>query len=90
MYKNTSKEAPSHTNGGVSTGINKIDCPVKSSKLNRVCDAFLKAFQARGQKYLQSIITAHVCKSPPDLDAGLSMIGELQSKLYKLVPVPLY
>ncbi|KAF2809632.1 IkappaB kinase complex, IKAP component [Mytilinidion resinicola] len=80
MYKNTAKDLSSSTNGVIPNGTVKTVSIGKSSKLNRVCDAFLKAFQACGQKYLQSIITAHVCKNPPDLDAGLSMIGELQAQ----------
>ena len=50
------------------------------SKINKICDAFLVTFRDRPSTNVQNIISAHVCKSPPDLEAGLSMIAELQSK----------
>ncbi|KAL8822745.1 MAG: hypothetical protein Q9191_006525 [Dirinaria sp. TL-2023a] len=48
------------------------------SKVNRICDAFLKALQQREPKGLQNVISAHVCKVPPDLDAGLKEIARLR------------
>lgn len=48
------------------------------SKINRVCDAFLEALKGRQVTNLQNIVTAHVCKAPPDLDAGLSLVAKLQ------------
>ncbi|KAG5947862.1 hypothetical protein E4U53_006374 [Claviceps sorghi] len=51
-----------------------------SSKVNTVCDAILKALQARKGTHLQNIITAHVCKSPPALDDGLSLVAELMQE----------
>lgn len=52
------------------------------SKVNRVCDAFLTALEQPQHKedHLQNLITAHVCKVPADLEAGLEMIGRLQGK----------
>lgn len=50
----------------------------ESSKINRVCDAFLDVLKSRTSTNLQNIITSHVCKSPPDLDAGLTLIAELR------------
>ncbi|MCJ1383067.1 hypothetical protein MMC17_006180 [Xylographa soralifera] len=47
-------------------------------KVNNICDAFLKALQSRASTNLQNIITAHVCKSPPDLEAGLLEVAKLQ------------
>lgn len=52
---------------------------VGTSKINRVCDAFLDVLRSRTSTNLQNIITAHVCKSPPDLDAGLTLIADLRS-----------
>ena len=47
-------------------------------KVNRICNAFLKALRRRMAINLQNVITAHVCKVPPDLDAGLSEIARLR------------
>jgi elongator complex protein 1 len=52
----------------------------KPSKVNMICDAFLEALHARNSSHLQNIITAHVCKNPPDLDAGLNEISRLRSR----------
>ena len=52
----------------------------KASKVNRICDAFLNALKSRTSTHFQNVITAHVCKSPPDLDAGLSQIAGLRSE----------
>ena len=56
-----------------------------SSKINRVCDAFLDVLRNRTSTHLQNIITAHVCKSPPDLDAGLTLIAKLREEQPDLV-----
>ena len=50
------------------------------SKVNRICNAILGALQFRGATNLQNVISAHVCKNPPDLEAGLLVVADLQSK----------
>ncbi|KAI9796377.1 MAG: hypothetical protein M1835_004230 [Candelina submexicana] len=50
------------------------------SKVNRICDAFLAILQDRTSTNLQNIITAHVCKTPPDLEAGLLVVSQLMGK----------
>ena len=57
----------------------------ESSKVNRICDAFLDALKSRTSTHFQNVITAHVCKVPPDLDAGLTQIAGLRSKSSDLV-----
>lgn len=57
--------------------------PVQS-KVNTICDALLKALQSRKATNLQNIITAHVCKEPPALDDGLSLVAELMQEDEKL------
>ncbi|KAI1007143.1 Elongator complex protein 1 [Podosphaera aphanis] len=56
---------------------NMSDLNRKSSKVNRICDAFLKVFGSRMAENLQNVITANVCKSPPALDDGLLVISRL-------------
>lgn len=53
-----------------------------ATKVNRICDAFLSVLEQPQYKddHLQNIITSHVSKVPPALEAGLEMIGRLQSK----------
>lgn len=51
-------------------------------KVNRICDAFLAILSKPEYKdhHLQNIITSHVSKVPPALEAGLEMIGKLQGE----------
>lgn len=51
----------------------------KNNKVNVICDAFLAVLQNRVDTNLQNLVTAHVCKSPPDLEAGLSLVAHLRS-----------
>ncbi|KAF2710609.1 elongator complex protein 1 [Pleomassaria siparia CBS 279.74] len=73
MYKETLKPIDSSTK--TKTQHYPID-----SKVNRIADAFLAVLGQTQHKedHLQNIITAHVSKTPPDLEAGLAMIGRLQ------------
>lgn len=48
-----------------------------SSKVNTICDALLNTLQPRKATNLQNIITAHVCKNPPALEDGLTIVSEL-------------
>ena len=57
----------------------------ESSKVNRICDAFLDILKSRASTNFQSMVTAYVCKAPPDLDAGLTQIAGLRSKNSDLV-----
>ena len=58
---------------------------IKISKVNRICDAFLNALKDLTTSHFQNVVTAHVCKSPPDLDAGLTQIAGLRSEQLILV-----
>ena len=55
------------------------------SKVNRICDAFLQALKSRGSAHIQNVITAHVCKAPPDLDAGLVEIAKIRSEYLRAI-----
>ena len=57
----------------------------KNSKVNRICDAFLDVLKNRTSTHFQNVVTAYVCKAPPDLDAGLTQIADLRSKKSDLV-----
>lgn len=49
------------------------------NKINRVCDAIREELQKVGLvRYVETILTTHVCKSPPDLEAGLKTLLQLK------------
>lgn len=47
-------------------------------KVNRICDAFLESLSHCPSRNLQNIVTAYVCKLPPDLESGLKLISQLR------------
>lgn len=49
--------------------------PTDTDKVNKICNALLSVLDPT--KHLRSIITAHVCKKPPDLEAGLHLVSNL-------------
>ena len=49
------------------------------SKVNSICNAFLDALEARSG-HVQNIISAQVCKQPPDLDTSLAQIAKLRTQ----------
>ncbi|KAK0639265.1 IKI3 family-domain-containing protein [Cercophora newfieldiana] len=55
----------------------KINQP---GKVNTICDAVLQKLRTQKNANLQNIITAHVCKSPPALDDGLTVVAELMEE----------
>ena len=91
MYKNTlpptapmgnRQEEEALPNGlaiGISHGADH-ELPNGISKVNRICDAFLIALRQNNSSRLQNIVTAHVCKNPPDLEAGIRLISELRKE----------
>lgn len=75
MYKETlpGGESPQDTPG--------VESPeAHISKVNRICNAFLHALKNRTSTHFQNVVTAHVCKTPADLDAGLTQIAGLRNK----------
>lgn len=68
-------------NGHVNSHVNGDTLPpmiTPKSKVNRICDAFLEELRKNSDSRLQNIVTAHVCKSPPDLEAGLRLVSDLR------------
>lgn len=51
-----------------------------STKVNRVCDAILEELNKNPTDHLQNIVTANMCKSPPDYEGGLQVVANLQSR----------
>ncbi|KAK4691558.1 elongator complex protein 1, partial [Lecanoromycetidae sp. Uapishka_2] len=77
MYKETLPGAPALQGGQVGND--------QGSKINRICDAFLTALKHRTATHFQNVVTANVCKSPPNLDAGLTQIAALREKSPELI-----
>lgn len=91
LYKDTLKVskpeavAAAMLKGNAPASTNKL--PSKGSKVNRICDAFLATLEKRLDTNLQNLVTAHVCKSPPDLDAGLQLVARLRGRFITLAAV---
>ena len=49
-----------------------------TSKVNLICDAFIAVLEKDKSAHLQNLITAHVCKDPPDLEGGLRIVSRLR------------
>jgi elongator complex protein 1 len=55
--------------------------PANHEKLNSTCDALRAELESRGMvRYVDTILTTHVCKSPPDLEAGLRVLLQLKGE----------
>ena len=81
MYKETLRTRPMSANLVEREDGSKLGATGNASKVNSICNAILEVLQSRTATNLQNIISAHVCKNPPDLEAGLSVVAELQSKM---------
>ena len=80
MYRETLPQAD------VSSTATKPQPAQAVSKVNRICNAFLDVLLlSRLSTKLQNIVTAYVCKSPPDHDAALLLIAKLQKEDTELV-----
>ncbi|SMR61040.1 unnamed protein product [Zymoseptoria tritici ST99CH_1E4] len=79
IYQDTIKAKGEPTNGVTNGDVPHLTAP-SSSKVNQICDAFLHTLAGQEATYLQSIVTAHVCKNPPDLIAGLYLISDLRKR----------
>uniref|UniRef100_A0A093Y853 Elongator complex protein 1 n=1 Tax=Talaromyces marneffei PM1 TaxID=1077442 RepID=A0A093Y853_TALMA len=80
LYKDTLKLSKAEADAAAKAGVNAAG-PLKSSKdskINRICDAFLVALKNKMDTNLQNVVTAHVCKFPPDLDSGLQLVADLR------------
>lgn len=82
LYKET---LPQSTVNGVSQSnaiTDKATQPESSksdpAKVNRICNAFLASLSSDAKPRVQNIISAHVCKTPPDVEGGLRVITKLR------------
>jgi elongator complex protein 1 len=80
LYKDTLKTPKEVQTTVQPEGTASFKPPTKTSKVNRICDAFLATLEKRLDTNLHNLVTAHVCKSPPDLEAGLQLVARLREQ----------
>lgn len=79
LYKDTLKVSKTEAVAAPQVhGPPAVKQPSKGSKVNLICDAFLTTLEKRLDTNLHNLVTAHVCKSPPDLEAGLHLVARLR------------
>ncbi len=54
--------------------------PVPSTKVNDLCGALRALVESDVVKYVETILTTHVCKQPPDYEAGLRVLLQVQKE----------
>lgn len=70
LYRDTSV-----TDGTASKG---TPPQTNTHKVNEICDSLISELQARPAIYQPNIITAYVCKKPPDLVSALVLVSNLR------------
>lgn len=83
MYQDTKRSKP-HFHGISAVPETAPATKPQGSKVNAICDAVLKGLQSLKATHLQNIISAHVCKVPPAMDDGLTLVAELMQEDEKL------
>lgn len=58
---------------------------VPTDKVNLVCDALRGILERDVVQYIETILTAHVCKRPADYEAGLRVLHKLQGELSRVL-----
>lgn len=78
MYHDTTKSAVSAVQAqpGVETNCDGS----KQSKVNAICDAMIAVLSERLSTNIQNVITAYVCKNPPDHSAALQLVSRLRDQ----------
>ena len=79
MYRETLAPTEAKLANGLSNGDTDLPPISTASKMNKICDTFLRVLQVDSTSRLQNIVTAHVCKNPPDLESGLRLISNLRN-----------
>lgn len=69
LYRDTSNSTTTQT-----TGIPQAS----PDKINTICNSLITELQSRPATYQPNIITANVCKRPPDLISALSLVSDLR------------
>lgn len=75
LYQDTSKQADLAING---TSTSATAIVSNRNKVNTICDNLISALEKKDASYLPNIVTAHVCKRPPDVNAALTLVSSLR------------
>ena len=73
LYRDTGKQEPALN--GISHSTARTS---PATKVNSICDALIAMLEKKTTEYQQNIITAHICKRPPDTDAALMLVSSLR------------
>jgi elongator complex protein 1 len=85
MYKDTKKSSSSQfPSAAPEVAASTVPEGSSKSKVNKICDAVLAHLASKKATNLQNIISAHVCKVPPALEDGLTLVAELMQEDDKL------
>ncbi|OAP60641.1 hypothetical protein AYL99_05643 [Fonsecaea erecta] len=76
LYRDTTLQSQSEPEVPSASNIKPANV-APGSKINKIADSFLSNLTSRPSSYLQTIITAHVCKRPPDLFSALTLVSTL-------------
>ena len=77
MYRETLRQTLTTTKPQSHT----VTSAANHSKVNRICQAFLDdLLPSKLSANLQNIVTAYVCKLPPDYDSALQLIAKLRQE----------
>ena len=50
---------------------------ISGNNINVICDSLRVLLERDRVRYIESILTTHVCKQPPDYEAGLRLLLQL-------------
>lgn len=57
-----------------------------TNKVNSICDALRQLLESQDLvKYVETILTTHVCKQPADYESGLRLLLQLQGTFSRTV-----
>ena len=72
LYRDTLRKALAVDGPAMATPIAQ-----PSTKVNQIYEAILSSLSSKQSTHLTTIITAHVCKRPPDLTSALTLVSNL-------------
>lgn len=75
MYRETLPRSPAAGDKDIEAPSAPAESLSGPAKVNTICEAFLKVLKTRSHTSTQNVITANLCKSPPDIEAGLRIIA---------------
>ena len=75
LYRDTERPTELPVNG---TSPPAVTTAPRTNKVNSICKNLISALAKKDATYLPNIITAHVCKRPPDINSALTLVSSLR------------